>query len=100
MESNGLRQRERNGSRSHKRLTEPGQHGAAKVPMPLPQTIFRRETTMRPGLESAAKEVERLTALRDAAEKGSAEHRELNHQLIKARRRLYEVEWGRRDLRR
>jgi hypothetical protein len=34
--------------------------------------------------ETAAAEVERLTQLRDEAEKGSAEHRELNHQLIKA----------------
>jgi hypothetical protein len=50
--------------------------------------------------ESAAAEVERLTRLRDAAENGSPEHRELNHQLIKARRRLYEIEWGRRDQRR
>lgn len=50
--------------------------------------------------ESAAAEVERLTRLRDEAEKGSAEHRELNHDLIKARRRLYEIEWGRRDRRR
>lgn len=41
--------------------------------------------------EKAAAEVERLTALRDAAEKGSEEHRELNHRLIKARRRLYGV---------
>jgi len=54
---------------------------------------------MRPELESAAAEVERLTALRDAAEKGSAEHRELNHQLIKARRRLMDVEWGNRERR-
>jgi hypothetical protein len=50
--------------------------------------------------ESAAAEVERLTKLRDAAKKGSAEHRELNHQLIKARRRLYGVEWGKRGRRR
>jgi hypothetical protein len=49
--------------------------------------------------ESAAAEVERLTRLRDAAEKGSAEHRELNYQLMKARRRLYEIEWGRRERR-
>jgi hypothetical protein len=49
--------------------------------------------------ESAAAEVERLTKLRDAADKGSAEHRELNHELIKARRRLYEIQWGRRDRR-
>ena len=28
--------------------------------------------------------------------RGSAEHRELNHKLMKARRRLYEIEWGRR----
>lgn len=34
--------------------------------------------------ESAAAEVERLTKLRDQAETGSAEHRELNHLLIKA----------------
>jgi hypothetical protein len=46
--------------------------------------------------ETAAAEVERLTRLRDAAEKGSAEHRELNDKLMKARRRLYEIEWGRR----
>jgi hypothetical protein len=44
---------------------------------------------MRPEHESAAAEVERLTKLRDEAEKGSEEHRELNHELIKARRRLY-----------
>jgi hypothetical protein len=50
--------------------------------------------------ESAAAEVERLTRLRDAAERGSSEHRELNHELIKARRRLYEVEWGKREGRR
>jgi hypothetical protein len=49
--------------------------------------------------ESAAAEVERLTKLRDEAEKGSAEHRELNHRLMKARRRLYEVEWGGRERR-
>jgi hypothetical protein len=48
--------------------------------------------------ESAAAEVERVTKLRDEAEKGSAEHRELNH-LIKARRRLYEIEWGKRTRR-
>jgi hypothetical protein len=46
--------------------------------------------------ESAAAEVRRLTALRDAAEKGSDEHRELNHKLMKARRRLLDVEWGER----
>jgi hypothetical protein len=50
--------------------------------------------------ESAAAEVERLTRLRDAAEKGSAEHRELNHRLTNARRRLLDVEWGKRDRRR
>jgi hypothetical protein len=38
--------------------------------------------------KSAAAEVERLTKLRDEAEKESAEHRELNHRLMKARRRL------------
>jgi hypothetical protein len=37
--------------------------------------------------ESAAAEVERLTRLRDEADKGSPAHRELNHQLIKVRRR-------------
>jgi hypothetical protein len=42
----------------------------------------------------AAAEVERLTRLRDAAEKGSREHRELNHKLIRARRRLHGVRWG------
>lgn len=46
--------------------------------------------------ESTAAEVERLTRLRDEAEKGSPEHRELNHRLMKARRRLYEIEWGKR----
>jgi hypothetical protein len=51
---------------------------------------------MRPQHEIAAAEVERLTRLRDEAEKGSAEHRELNHELIKARRRLYEGEWRKR----
>jgi hypothetical protein len=50
--------------------------------------------------ESAAAEVERLTKLRDRAEPGSAEHRELNHLLVKARRRLYEIEWGKRQPRR
>jgi hypothetical protein len=55
---------------------------------------------MRPELENAAAEVERLTALRDQAETGTPEHRELNHQLIKARRRLYEIEWGKRERRR
>jgi hypothetical protein len=54
---------------------------------------------MRPEPESAAAEVERLTALRNQAEPGSAEHRELNHKLVKARRRLYEIEWGKRDRR-
>jgi hypothetical protein len=49
--------------------------------------------------ETAVAEVERLTKLRDEAEKGSAEHRELNHRLMRARRRLYEVEWGRRERR-
>lgn len=42
--------------------------------------------------ESVAAEVERLTRLRVQAESGSPEHRELNHLLIKARRRLYETE--------
>jgi hypothetical protein len=69
-------------------------YAALEFRVPLPQTIFRRETTMRPELENAAVEVERLSTLRDRAEKGSAEHRELKHQLIKARRRLWEVEWG------
>jgi hypothetical protein len=50
--------------------------------------------------QRAAAEVERLTKLRDQAETGSAEHRELNHLLIKARRRLYEIEWGKRARRR
>ena len=50
--------------------------------------------------ESAAAEVERLTKLRDEAEKGSAEHRELNHRLMKARRRLYKTESGGRGRRR
>jgi hypothetical protein len=58
--------------------------------------VLRRGETMGQECESTAAEGERLTALRDAAEKGSSEHRELNHQLIKARRRLYEVEWGKR----
>jgi hypothetical protein len=49
--------------------------------------------------ETAAAEVEKLTKLRNEAEKGSPEHRELNHRLMKARRRLYEVEWGRRERR-
>lgn len=47
--------------------------------------------------ESAAAEVERLTRLRDQAESGSPEHRELNHLLIKARRRLNETEWRKRQ---
>jgi hypothetical protein len=47
--------------------------------------------------ERAATEVERLTKLRDHAAAGSAEHRELNHLLIKARRRLYETEWRKRQ---
>jgi hypothetical protein len=50
--------------------------------------------------ESAAAEVERLTKLRDAAEKGSVERSELSYQLIEARRRLYNIEWGQRDRRR
>jgi hypothetical protein len=55
---------------------------------------------MRQEQESAAAEVERLARPRDEAETGSAEHRQLNHRLMKARRRLYEVEWGKRDRRR
>lgn len=51
---------------------------------------------MGPERENAAAEVERLTALRDQAEKGSDEHRELNHLLIRARRRLLDTEWGKR----
>jgi hypothetical protein len=43
---------------------------------------------MRQEQESAAAEVQRLTRPRDEAEKGSREHRELNHELMKARRRL------------
>jgi hypothetical protein len=59
----------------------------------LPWTFSSdRRRQMGQERESAAAEVERLTRLRDAAEKGSAEHRELNHRLMKARRRLYEVE--------
>jgi hypothetical protein len=46
--------------------------------------------------DSAAAEVERLTKLRDEAERGSEEHGALNHQLMKARRRLYEIDWGKR----
>jgi predicted RNase H-like nuclease (RuvC/YqgF family) len=38
--------------------------------------------------ESAAAEVERLERLRDQAERGSEEHRALNHELMKARRSL------------
>jgi hypothetical protein len=30
-------------------------------------------------------------------EPGSEEHRELNHQLMQARRRLLGIEWGNRD---
>jgi hypothetical protein len=48
---------------------------------------------MEPEREEAAAEVERLTRLRDAAEKGSDEHRELNHKLIRARRRLLDLGW-------
>jgi hypothetical protein len=61
----------------------------------LPQTFSsdRRRQVGR-DQESAAAEVERLTKLRYEAEKGSAEHRELNHRLMKARRRLYKTEWG------
>lgn len=36
---------------------------------------------MRPKRDNAAAEVERLTKLRDEAETGSSEHRELNHLL-------------------
>jgi hypothetical protein len=36
--------------------------------------------------ENAAAEVERLTKLRDQAQAGSPQHRELSHLLIKARR--------------
>ena len=49
---------------------------------------------------AAAAEVERLRTLRDQAESGSPEHRELNHLLIKARRRLYEIESGKHEPRR
>jgi hypothetical protein len=63
----------------------------------LPQTFsIDRRRTMRSEHESAAAEVERLTKLRDAAEEGSAEHRELNHKLIGARRKLYGIQWGKR----
>jgi hypothetical protein len=55
---------------------------------------------MKADRKKAAAEVERLTRLRDAAEKGSDEHRELNHKLMQARRRLLDVEWGKRDGRR
>jgi hypothetical protein len=48
-------------------------------------------------LEKAATEVERLTRLRDAAERGSEEHEELNHRLIGARRRLYGIQFGKRS---
>jgi hypothetical protein len=66
----------------------------------LPQTFsINRRRTMRREHESAAAEVERLTRLRDAAVKGSAEHRELNHKLIKARRRLLGIECRRRGRR-
>jgi hypothetical protein len=41
---------------------------------------------MGPERENAAAEVERLTKLRDHAENGTREHRELNHKLMKARR--------------
>jgi hypothetical protein len=54
------------------------------------QCVRRRQ--MEREQESAAAEVERLTRLRDEAEKGSSEHQELDHRLIKARRRLYEIE--------
>jgi hypothetical protein len=50
-------------------------------------------------LEEAAAEVKRLTRLRDEAEKGSAEHQELNSKLIRARKRLYGIQWGRRPRR-
>jgi hypothetical protein len=70
-----------------------------KVPAAAASDVSRKETTMRPELESAAAEVERLTGLRNQAEPGSPEHRELNHKLVKARRRLYEIEWRKRDRR-
>lgn len=54
---------------------------------------------MKPDREEAAGEVERLTRLRDEAEKGSAEHRELNHLLMKARRRLLHLGWPKTDRR-
>lgn len=50
-------------------------------------------------LEEAKAEVERLTRLRDEAEKGSPEHQELNHKLIGARRRLYGIQFGKRSRR-
>jgi hypothetical protein len=54
---------------------------------------------MKPDREEAAAEVERLTRLRDEAEKGSDEHRELNHLLMKARRRLLDLGWPKTDRR-
>jgi hypothetical protein len=48
---------------------------------------------------SAVAEVERLTRLRDAAVKASVERSELSYQLVRAPRRLYEVEWGKRNRR-
>jgi hypothetical protein len=51
-------------------------------------------------LEEAAAEVDRLTRLRDEAEKGSAEHRELNAKLVRARKRQWGIQFGRREPRR
>jgi hypothetical protein len=67
---------------------------------PAPGVSSDRRRQMGQDRESAAAEVERLTRLRDEAEKGSSQHRELNHKLMKARRRLLDIEWGPHDRRR
>jgi hypothetical protein len=55
---------------------------------------------MERGLKEAAAEVERLSRLRREAERGSPEHRELMAKLIRARKRLYGIQWGGRGQRR
>jgi hypothetical protein len=64
----------------------------------LPLTMTEG-AAMERELEEAAADVERLTRLRDQAEPGSEEHRELNRKLIGARRRLYGIQFPKRPRR-
>lgn len=50
--------------------------------------------------QEAAAEVERLTRLSREAERGSEEHRELMVQLMRARKRLWGIRFGRKQPRR